>query len=142
MMIAVIAAMDLVFPTRFAVFYEASQRVRATFYGSGIALIVLSAFTLSPHLIIVLGMVFLSGLWVGSRMLDGKHPSMVDQYAFSVCLALVAGALSTQDAGYAICTRLVLTLAGALSAVLLVALLDALTKGRGDTDRSGESDAT
>lgn len=33
MMMAVIAAMVLVFPTRHAVFSEAAQRIRATFYG-------------------------------------------------------------------------------------------------------------
>ncbi|WP_206074349.1 hypothetical protein [Marinobacter fuscus] len=63
-------------------------------------------------------------------MLNGKHPSMVYQYALSVALALIAGALSTQDAGYATFTRLVLTVGGALSAAFLVALLDALTNWR------------
>lgn len=63
-------------------------------------------------------------------MLSGPHPSNVYQYALSVALALIAGALSTQDAGYAVFTRIVLTLAGALAAAFTVALLDALCRWR------------
>ncbi len=127
MMMAVIAAMVLVFPTREAVFSEAAQRIRATFYGSAIALGVLWLFTLSPHLLILLGLIFLAGLGLGSRMLRGPQPSMVYQYGFSVALALIAGALSTQEPAYATFTRIVLTLTGALMAALLVATLDAVT---------------
>lgn len=127
MMMAVIAAMVLVFPARHAMFFEASQRIRATFYGSSVGITVLLLFTLSPHLPILLGLIFLGGLWLGHQMLHGKHPSMVYQYALSVALALIAGSLSTQDPGYATFTRIILTLAGAFSAAFLVALLDALT---------------
>lgn len=130
MMMAVIAAMVLVFPTRQAVFYEANQRVRATVYGAAMALPILALFTLSPHLPILLGLIFLGGLWLGTGMLSGPHPSNVYQYALSVALALIAGALSTQDAGYAVFTRIVLTLAGALAAAFTVALLDALFRWR------------
>lgn len=131
MMMAVVAAMVLVFPTRDAVFHEARQRVRATFYGGAIAFGVLTLFTLSPHLPILLGLIFLGGLWLGQRMLHGTRPSMVYQYAFSVALALIAGALSTQDPSYATFTRIVLTLTGAFIAAFAVALLDALTNWRG-----------
>lgn len=130
MMMAVIAAMVLVFPTRRAVFFEAQQRVRATFYGAAMALPVLWLFTLSPHLPVLLGLIFLGSLWLGTGMLSGRHPSNVYQYALSVALALIAGALSTQDAGYATFTRVVLTLAGAFAAAFAVALLDALTDWR------------
>ncbi len=126
MMMAIIAAMVLVFPTRHAVFFEAWQRIRATFYGGAVALAILWVFTLTEHLSILLGMIFLGGLWFGNRMLQGTHPSMVYQYGFSVALALIAGALSTQEAGYAVFTRIVLTLTGALAAAVMVALLDAL----------------
>ena len=135
MMMAVIAAMVLVFPTRRAVFYEAQQRIRATVYGGAIALAVLGVFTLSPHLPVLLGLIFLGGLWFGNQMLHGPHPSMVYQYGYSVALALIAGALYTQDPGYATFTRIVLTLIGAFSAALAVALLDALTGWRaGETE--------
>ena len=137
MMMAVIAAMVLVFPTRRTVFFEAHQRVRATLYGAAAALAVLGLFTLSPHLPVLLGLILLAGLYLGSRMMDGRHPSMVYQYAFSVALALIAGALSNQDPAYAVFTRVVLTMTGAAAAALTVALLDALTRWRG----SDEEDA-
>lgn len=127
MMMAVVAAMVLVFPTSRAVWAEAAQRIRATCYGGVMGLMILSLFTVSPHLSILLLMIFLSGLFLGSRMLSGPQPSMVYQYAFTVALALIAGALSTQDPGYATFTRIALTLMGALAATLLIALLDALT---------------
>ncbi|MEO7930522.1 MAG: FUSC family protein [Lysobacter sp.] len=139
MMMAVIAAMVLVFPTRRAVFFEAQQRIRATLYGAAVAVPVLWVFTLSAHLSILLGLVFLGGLWLGSRMLSGPHPSNVYQYGLSVALALIAGSLSTQDASYAVFTRIVLTLGGALVAALLVALLDALTQWRHDAPTSSTS---
>ena len=131
MMMAVIAALVLVFPTRRAVAWEAVQRVLATLYGSAAAVIALAVIAWSPHLPVVVGLIFLTGLYFGDRMLRGPRPSMVYQYAFSVMLALVAGALSTQDAGYAVLTRIVLTLTGAGAAVGAVAILDGLTGWRG-----------
>jgi hypothetical protein len=130
MMMAVVAAMVLVFPSREAAYSEAGQRLRATLYGGGLALAVLALFLLSPHLPILLGLLFLAGLWFGQGMLYGRHPSMVYQYALSVTLALVAGALSTQEPGYATFTRIMLTLVGAFTAAFSVALLDALTSWR------------
>ncbi|ETA49423.1 FUSC family protein [Ponticoccus alexandrii] len=130
MMMAVIAAMVLVFPTSRAVFSEAFQRLRATLFGAALALAALMGFTLSPHLPIILGLIFLGGLWLGQKMLFGPHPGMVYQYAFWVILALVAGALIIQNAGHAAFTRIVLTVTGAFSAACAVALLDALTGWR------------
>ncbi|WP_299822085.1 FUSC family protein [uncultured Jannaschia sp.] len=134
MMMAMVATMVLVFPTRQAVTSEAMQRVRATLYGgaAALALTLLALWTLSPHLPVLLGLIFLSGLGFGHLMFTGRQPSMVYQYAFSVVLALVAGALSTQDPGYATFTRIVLTLAGAFAAASAVGLLDALTDWRGE----------
>jgi len=131
MMMAMVAAMVIVFPTRTAVWSEAGQRVRATLYGGGVAMVVLSLFVLSQHLAVLLGLIFLAGLYFGTKMLEGTRPSMVYQYAFSVMLSLVAGALSTQDPGYATFTRIVLTMGGAFTAAYLVALLDAATDWRG-----------
>lgn len=130
MMMAVIAAMVLVFPTRHAVFSEAAQRIRATFYGCALGLAILGLFTLSQHLPVLLALIFLDCLWLASKMLRGPHPSAVYQYAISVAMSLIAGALSTQDAGYAAFTRIMLTLAGAFAAAGAVALLDALTGWR------------
>lgn len=128
---ALIAAMVLVFPTRRAVFFEARQRVRATLYGGAVTVGILTLFALAPHVPILLGLIFLGGLWLGQKMLTGSQPGMVYQYAFSVALALVAGALDTQDPGYAILTRVVLTLTGAFAAAFAVALLDVLIDWRG-----------
>lgn len=130
MMMAMIAAMVIVYPTGERVWDEAFQRVRATLYGAGVALLVLWLFTLSQHLVIIMGLIFLSGLFFGSRMLSGSRPSMVYQYAFSVTLALVAGALSTQDPSYAAFTRIMLTLVGAFTAAFVVAGLDMVTRWR------------
>ncbi len=127
MMLAVIAAMVIVFPTRESVFFEARQRVMATAYGAATAAICLSIFVVSPHLLIILGMIFLAGIYFGTKMLDSDKPSMIYQYAFSVSLALIAGSLASQDASYAIYTRLMLTLTGALLAALATAILDWLT---------------
>ena len=132
MMMAMIAAMVIVYPTGERVWDEAFQRIRATLYGAGVALFVLWLFTLSQHLIIILGLIFLSGLFFGSKMMSGPRPSMVYQYAFSVTLALIAGALSTQDPGYAAFTRIVLTLTGAFTAAFVVAGLDMVTRWRDD----------
>ncbi len=134
MMMAMIAAMVVVFPSRQRVWDEAFQRVRATVYGVAMALLVLGLFTLSSQLLIILGLIFLAGLFFGSKMLNGPNPSMVYQYGFSVTLALVAGALSTQDPAYASFTRIVLTLTGAFTAAFLVALLDAATGWHADPE--------
>lgn len=137
MMMAVIAAMVLVFPTRRAVFFEAGQRIRATLYGGAVALGVLSLFTFSPHLPVLLGLIFLGCLRLSNGMLHGRHPSNVYQYGMSVAMSLIAGALSTQDVGYALFMRTVLTLTGAFAAAFAVAVLDALTGWRDDDTRSG-----
>ncbi|WP_281825846.1 FUSC family protein [Jannaschia rubra] len=136
MMMAMVAAMVLVFPTRRRVWSEAIQRVRATVYGGGVALLILGVWVLSQHLPILLGLIFLSGLFFGDRMLFGPRQSMVYQYAFSVVLALVAGAISTQDAAYATFTRIVLTLGGAFTAAFATALLDSASGWR---DRQPEA---
>lgn len=133
---AVVAAMVMAFPARQAVYFEARQRARATVYGGALAIGVLALFTLSSHLLILLGLIFLSGLWLGQGMLYGRQPSMVYQYALSVTLALVARALSTQAPRYAPFTPLVPTLAGAFTAAFAVALLDSVTSWRAPDPRT------
>ena len=126
-MLAMITAMVLVFPTGKAALAEANERVLATLYGGAMTAAVLALVTLMPHLPVLLALLFLGGLWLGQRMLTGRHPAPVYQYALSVALALIAGALSSQDPAYAAFTRIALTIAGAYAATLVVALLDALT---------------
>jgi hypothetical protein len=99
------------------------------------ALGVLFIFTFSAHLIVLLILIFLGGYWLGNKMLSSTRPSMVYQYAFSVALVLIAGSLSSQDPAYATFTRIVLTLAGALSAATIVAILDSLTNWNDDSEK-------
>ncbi|ABV94028.1 conserved hypothetical protein [Dinoroseobacter shibae DFL 12 = DSM 16493] len=141
-MMAIMAALVLVFPTRRAVFFEAGQRMRATLYGSALAAIILGVFLLSPHLPILLGLIFLAGLWVGQRMLFDPRPHFAYQNAYPAAMALVAGALSTQDPGAAILSRVVLTLVGAFTAAYAVALLDQLTDWRQDPGPAGTAQAS
>ncbi|WP_281966469.1 FUSC family protein [Roseovarius nanhaiticus] len=129
-MLAIMAAMVLVFPTRDAVFFEAGQRLRATLYGSALAIVVVAIYPLSPKLPILLGLVFLAGLWVGTRVLYDPRPHMAYQNALPAALALIAGGLSTQDLGQAVLSRVLLTLAGAFTAAYAVALLDSLSGWR------------
>ena len=126
MVLALGAIFVLVFPTRGQAMSEALQRSLATLYGTFAALAVLLVLSWNAHFPILLGLVALAGLMFGWRMMDGRHPSMVYQYGLSVCLALVAGALSSQSPGYAAIMRVFLTGAGALSAAGLVALLERL----------------
>lgn len=126
MILAIGAIFVLVFPTRGQAVSEALQRSLATLYGTGAALLILGALSWNGHFAILLGLVALAGLAFGWRMMEGPQPSMVYQYGLSVCLALVAGALSSQSPAYAALMRVLLTGAGAISAALLVALLDRL----------------
>ncbi|TDL78144.1 FUSC family protein [Palleronia sediminis] len=129
-MLAIMAALVLVFPTREAVFFEARQRMRATLYGSALALAALAVFPLSPHLPILLGLVFLAGYWVGQKMLHDPRPHMAFQNAYPAALALIVGALAAQDVAAAIASRVGLTLVGAFAAAFAVAWLDRLTGWR------------
>ena len=126
MILAIGAIFVLVFPTRGQAISEAMQRTLATLYGTGAALLILLALSWNAHFAILLGLVALAGLLFGWRMVEGRHPSMVYQYALSVCIALVAIALSSQSPAYASIMRILLTGAGAVSAAILVGLLDSL----------------
>ena len=126
MILALGAIFVLVFPTRGQAVSEALQRSLATLYGTFAALAILLVLSWNGHFPILLGLIALAGLLFGWRMQDGRHPSMVYQYGLSVCLALVAGALSSQSPGYAAIMRILLTGAGAISAACLVALLERL----------------
>lgn len=126
MMLAVVAAQVLVFPTRESLFAEARERVISVCLGTAVAFAALAVLTVTAHLYAVILLVFLAGLYFGSRMMRGHYPSMVYQVGLTVTLSLVAGALSTQEPGYAALTRIVLTLLGALAAALLAAVIEAL----------------
>ena len=98
----------------------------ATLLGAAMALLLLFCFTIVGHLSVMVLLLFLAGLYFGTRMMTGREPPMVYQFGFSAMLALVGGSLTSSEPGYAVLTRVVLTLAGAMAAVLLTALLEAL----------------
>lgn len=76
-------------------------------------------------------MIFLMALYFVDRMLSGPWPRNVNRYAISVAMSQIAGALSTEDAGYAAPTRIVLKLTGALAATA-----DALAELAGEERRA------
>ncbi|KGB83788.1 MAG: FUSC family protein [Confluentimicrobium sp.] len=134
MLLAVAAVFVLVFPTREQVFSEARERVIATAYGAGLSIVILTILTLSSHFEVLIGLVFLAGLFLADRMIHGRYEAMVYQFALTTTLALVMSALSTQSPGYAAFTRIVLVFGGAVAAAFLVALLDAIFLGPDQPD--------
>ena len=60
----------------------------------------------------------LGGPFFASKMMGGRHPPMVYQFAFSVMVAIVGGALTTQQPVDATVLRIALMLVGAVSGLL------------------------
>lgn len=130
MMMAIAAVFVLCFPTRERLFAEAKERVTATVLGALAAGVALFILTVSAHFIVVVGLVFLVALYFASKMMSGKHPSMMYQFSLSVALSLIVGALTTQEPSYAAFTRVVLTFGGTIVAALLTATLESLLDGQ------------
>tara|TARA_R110002049_G_scaffold188402_2_gene356875 strand:+ start:81991 stop:83010 length:1020 start_codon:yes stop_codon:yes gene_type:complete len=130
MILAIGAIFVLVFPTRGQAASEAVQRTLATLYGTGAALLILLILSWNAHFAMLLGLVALAGVLFGWKMMEGRHPSMVYQYGLSVCIAMVAIALSSQSPAYASIMRILLTGAGAISAAMLIGVLDSLLLNR------------
>lgn len=126
MMLAIAAIFVMVFPTRERLWDEARQRIHATVLGGALALAVLAAATLTAHPINLLILVFLAALLCGNRMVAGRRPPMVCQYALSSMVAIVGAALSAKAPWETTLLRAVLTMGGAISAALLTNLLEAL----------------
>ncbi len=124
--LAFAAVFPLIFPARDEAFAEAAERSLATLYGAGAAVAVLAVLGLLAHFSILLCLVFLMTFLFGKAMISGRHSATVYQFACSTALGLVATALTTGSPGAAVMGRVVLTLAGALGAAFLVALLDRL----------------
>ncbi|AKH69273.1 Fusaric acid resistance protein-like/Protein of unknown function (DUF2955) [Spongiibacter sp. IMCC21906] len=129
-MLAMAAVFVLVFPSREQLFAEAKERTFATVLGGGMALLIVALFSLMAHFAILLLLIFLGGLFFASRMMNGRHPSMVYQFAFSVMIALTIGGLSSQSPFESAIVRIALTLAGAITAAFLTSLLESLIIGR------------
>lgn len=126
MMLGVGAVFVLTFPTSETLFAEARERSLSTLMGGAVALVALAMLSLVAHLPILLLLGYLGTLFFTTRMISGRHPAMVYQYAASVMISLIGGALATQEPGYAFLTRAVLTIGGAIGAAFLASLLEAL----------------
>jgi hypothetical protein len=127
MMMAVAAVFVLSFPTHETLFAEARERSYATVIGSAAALLILAGITYVGHLFMLLGLTFLIALLFASKMMNGRHPPMVYQFALSAAISVAGGALTSQEPMYATITRIALTMGGAVAAALLTSLLEALT---------------
>jgi Predicted membrane protein len=126
MVLAIAAIFPLVFPTRHEAFAEAAERIAATVFGAIAAAIILVIFAHTAHFVVLVGLVFLCGLYFGEKMIEGKRSASVYQFSLSVAVVLVATSLSTAAPGYAATMRIVLTVLGAIGASLAVAVLDAI----------------
>lgn len=126
LILAMAAVFALVFPTRKHQFEEAKERSFATAVGGLLALIVLGIANWMGHLSILLVLLFLVALFLGDRMVNGRHPPMVYQFSLSVMIALTLGALTNQEPVSATMLRVTLTLVGAVGAAYLSALLETL----------------
>ncbi len=126
MMLAVAAIFVMVFPTRERLWSEARQRIHATLLGGVVALVILAAATFNAHLPNLLALIFLASLLLGHRMVVGREPPMVYQYALSAIVAIVGAALSAKAPIDTVLLRIALTMGGAITAAGLTGLLESL----------------
>ena len=126
MMLAVAAIFVMVFPTRERLWAEARQRIHATVLGGGVALVILAAATFNAHLPTLMALIFLGALLLGHRMVVGRQPPMVYQYALSAMVAVVGAALSAKAPLDTVLLRIGLTMGGAIVAAMLTSLLESL----------------
>ncbi len=126
MILVMAAVFSLVFPTKEHQFDEAKERSLATVLGGALALTVLGLTNWMGHLSILITLMFLVALFLGDRMMNGRYPPMVYQFALSVMIALTVGALTNQEPVSATFLRITLTLIGAVGAAYLSALLETL----------------
>lgn len=126
MMMAVAAIFVMSFPTRKRRWDEARERILATVIGGGLALAILTTITFSAHVSNLLLLIFLGALLLGSRMVSGRHPPMVYQFALSSMVAIIGAALTAKVPLDTTLLRIAQTMGGAVSASLLTGLLEAL----------------
>ena len=126
MMMAVAAIFVMAFPTRERRWAEARERIFATVLGGGLALAVLAATTFSAHVSNLLLLIFLAALFLGHRMVTGRYPPMVYQFALSAMVAIIGAALTAKAPVGTTLLRIGLTMGGAVTASLLTGLLEAL----------------
>ena len=126
MMMAVAAIFVMVFPTRERLWSEARQRIHATVLGGAVALAILAGATFNAHLPNLLALIFLGALLLAHRMVVGRQPPMVYQYALSAMVAVVGAALSAKAPIDTVLLRIGLTMGGAIAAAMLTGLLESV----------------
>jgi hypothetical protein len=126
MMLAIAGMFVLVHSTRQSIWAEAGQRSFSVLLGGCLGLAILTALNLVGHVAVLFLLIFLATLWLGTRMMNGRLPSMAYQDAASVMISLVGSALATSEPGFAFVQRATLTVVGTLAAALIVSVLDAL----------------
>lgn len=122
--LAIGAMFVLVFSTRDTVWRETGVRSFAVTLGGLLSLLVLGILTISSHVIVLAGVVFLVVLWLAHKMMTGRLPSMAYQDAGGVMISLVGGALTTSDPAFGFIQRAGLTIIGALAAAVIIRMLD------------------
>lgn len=135
---AIAAIFIMVLPSKRQQWTEAADRSLATLIGGLAAMAILALLVVVNQYPVFLLLVFLASLILASRMMTSALNATVYQFSLSVMLALIFIALTTQSPAYAAITRLAVTLAGGMVAVLATTLLESLflRPGRG-SDQAG-----
>lgn len=124
-MLGMAAIFILVFPTSDKQKNEANERIISTILGGAFALVILSIVNLTGHFIIMLMCLALGVIVLGNKMVFGKYPPMVYQYAISTMCVLVLSGFSKEPISYT-ALRTALTVSGTLGAFYLNSLLESL----------------
>lgn len=124
LMLAVGAIFTLMFPTKETRYIEAFERSSSTLIGGSMALIILSIVAFIGHVEIVLLLITAAALFLGNKMMYGRLPPMVYQFALTTMVVLIMGGLSSQDPIYATLLRIILVIIGSIGSAFLSSLLE------------------
>ncbi|SFV36570.1 Protein of unknown function [Devosia crocina] len=123
-MLGIAGMFILVFSTQGQIWREVGQRSFSAALGGVLSFVVLGALTLSGHLVVLLGLTFLTVLWLAHKMMTGRLATMAYQDAASIMISLIGSALASSDPAFAFIQRAGLTVMGAVIAAAIVSLLD------------------
>jgi len=126
MMLAMGASFALVFPTRETLLTEAMERTHATILGGAIGIVILVVVDVIAQPMVLIGLTAVAVLYLGHKMISGRHPAMVYQFGASAMISVVTSAIGGAEPNYALFTRVVLTFGGAIVGVFLTIGLEKL----------------
>ena len=129
MMLAMGASFALMFPTRETLIGEALERSHATVLGGAIGIAIMLVVDVIAQPLVFVGLVALATLYLSNKIATGRHAAMVYQFGASAMISVVTAAIGGQEPMYSLLTRVVLTFGGAIAAVFLVVLLEAMLLG-------------